>query len=46
LAWAPGRALLDPAAHHAAGRALASRYTWKAAATRHLDLYRTLLGGQ
>jgi glycosyltransferase involved in cell wall biosynthesis len=46
LAWALGRALSDPAAHDAAGCALASRHTWNAAATRHPDLYRTLLGGQ
>jgi glycosyltransferase-like protein len=43
LAAALGKALADPEAHRDASRALAVRYTWQAAAARHLDLYRTLL---
>jgi glycosyltransferase-like protein len=43
FASALARALADPGAHRAEGRALAARYTWQAAAVRHLDLYRTLL---
>ncbi|NJC86421.1 MSMEG_0565 family glycosyltransferase [Planosporangium mesophilum] len=37
-----GAALSDPDARRAAGRSLAARYTWRAAAARHLDLYRSL----
>jgi glycosyltransferase-like protein len=35
-------ALADPTSHLDAGRALAARYTWPAAASAHLALYRTL----
>ena len=37
-------ALASPAALRAAGQALAARYTWQAAATAHLAVYRRALG--
>jgi glycosyltransferase-like protein len=37
-------ALDDPGSLRAAGQALAESYTWEAAATAHLELYRALLG--
>jgi glycosyltransferase-like protein len=37
-------ALAGPGSLRAAGRALADRYTWEAAAAAHLDLYRSRLG--
>jgi glycosyltransferase involved in cell wall biosynthesis len=43
FASALGAALSDPDTHRAAGRALAARYTWRAAGAHHLDLYRALL---
>jgi glycosyltransferase-like protein len=36
-------ALSDPDGYREAGRALASRYTWRAAAAAHLELYRSLV---
>jgi glycosyltransferase-like protein len=35
-------ALTDPGSHREAGRLLAARYTWQAAAVAHLALYRSL----
>jgi glycosyltransferase involved in cell wall biosynthesis len=36
-------ALAEPDARRDAGRALAARYTWPAAAARHLRFYRSLV---
>jgi glycosyltransferase-like protein len=46
LALQLGRSLDDPGTRRqAAGRALAARHTWEAAAREHLDLYRSLAVG-